>query len=339
MPETLRQIFGESYSEDLFHAVADYEMGMESAVLEPRAKLVDWIRKLKEKRKKVILISDIYLPSKYLKRLVQDKGLSDYVADVVSSADTFRAKASGTGFDIVRENHAIDPDRWLHIGDNIISDGVRPGNLGIDALVIQDVGEKQRKGIARLIHSLAGIRHIWKGRNVLQLMMPLEEDNAEHPELFVDGHNLFGMLIGYFLHRLAEKCKERNIQRIYFCSREGWMFYECWRRMAPHLYAGGTAPEARYLYVSRMGLSGAACANVGLTAANATVALLPFQNVDFLDICRVYNLNIEPLRPHLDRAGLDPEDPIDLVSADGAEGVNPDNPFPFLWTMNRSSSK
>jgi predicted HAD superfamily hydrolase len=330
MPETLRHIFEEAYSDDLFHAVADYEMAMESAVLAPRVELVDWLRHLKQKNKKVILISDIYLPAKYLKRLVRDKGLSDYVADVVSSADTFRAKASGTGFNIVLENHAIEPHRWLHIGDNIISDGTRPSGLGIDALVIHDVGEKQRKGIARLIHSLAGIRHIWKGRNVLQLMMPLEGDNTEHPELFIDGHNLFGMLIGYFLHCLAEKCKERNIQRIYFCSREGWMFFECWKRMAPHLFAGGTAPEARYLYVSRMGLSSAACANAGLTATNATVALLPFQNMDFMDICRVYKLDIEPLRPYLDRAGLDPEDHIVLVSADGAEGANPDNPFSVL---------
>ena len=330
MPEALRQIFGQAYSADLFDAVADYEMNMECAVLTPRVALVDWIRTLKEKNKKVILVSDIYLPSEYLKRLVQNKGLSGYVTNVVSSADSFRAKASGAGFQILREKYGLEPDRWLHIGDNIISDGARPTELGIEALVIHDIKEKQRKGIIRLIHSLAGIRHIWKGRNALQLMMPLESENSERQELFIDGHNLFGMMIGYFIHCLAEKCKERNIRRVYFCSREGWMFFECWRRMAPHLFAGGTAPEASYLYVSRIGLSGAACANAGLTPANATVALLPFQNEDFLDVCRVYNLDIEPLRSNLEKAGLDPEDPIKSVSAEAEEDVDPDNPFSVL---------
>ena len=245
MPEVLRQLFGPSYSEDLFHQVADFEMTMECAVLAPRAELVDWMETLHAAGKKIILISDIYLPAHYLKRLIDAAGLSAYVTDVVSSADTFRAKASGTGFDLLKQRHHIEKDRWLHIGDNIISDGVRPRQFGIKSLVIHDIKEKQRKGIARLIHSLANVKHFWKGRNVLQLMMPLERENAERPELFVDGYNLFGMIVGYFLHCLAEQLKQRDIRRVYFCSREGWMFFECWQRMVPYLFAGGSAPRSQ----------------------------------------------------------------------------------------------
>lgn len=109
------------------------------------------------------------------------------------------------------------------------------------------------------------------------------------------------------------------------------MFFECWKRMAPHLFAGAAAPEASYLHVSRIALSGAACANAGLTPANATVALLPVQNMDFLDICRVYNLDIDPLRPCLERAGLAPDEQIIPVSPDSTPGcVDPDNPFSLL---------
>ncbi|MFC1681265.1 hypothetical protein ACFL1S_05700 [Pseudomonadota bacterium] len=331
MPEMLRQIFGAAYDDTLFDSVADYEMEMETAVLAPRTALVEWMAQLHRRHIGIILISDIYLPAKYLRRLIENKGLAEYVTDVISSADTFRAKASGTGFDIVREKHDIDPGRWLHVGDNPISDGLRPTEAGIEALLIQDIGERQRKGVARLIHCLAGIRHVWKGRNVRQIMSPLESDNAEYPELYVDGHNSFGMLIGYFLQRLAEKCRQRNIRRIYFCSREGWLFFECWKRMAPYLFAGTDPPEASYLHVSRIALSGAACANAGLTPANATVALLPLQNTDFLDICRVYGLDIETLRPCLDRAGLLPDEQITPVAPDASiKSVNPDNPFSVL---------
>lgn len=331
MPEMLRRLFGQSYDHRLFESVADYEMAIETAVLAPRAELVDWIAELHRRNIKVILISDIYLPASYLRRLVDNKGLTEYVSDVISSADTFRAKASGTGFDIVRDKHGIEPGRWLHVGDNPISDGLRADEAGIEALVIQDVGERQRKGIARLIHSLAGVRHIWKGRNVLQLMLPLEDDNVERAALYVDGHNLFAMLIGYFLQCLAEKCRERGIRRIYFCSREGWLFFECWKRMAPHLFAGSVPPEASYLHVSRIALSGAACANAGLTPANATVALLPVQNMDFLDICRVYNLDIDPIRPCLERAGLAPDEQITPVAPDSAPGsLDSGNPFSVL---------
>lgn len=329
MPEMLQQVFGADYDDSLFERVADYEMEMEIALLSPRAELVSWIENLHRNGKKIVLISDIYLPAHYLKRLVAAKGLLDYVVDVVSSADTFRAKASGTGFDLVQEKHAIDKSRWLHIGDNIISDGARPRQQGIQSLVIHDVKEKQRKGISRLIHLLANHRHFWKGRNVLQFMMPLEGENEERPALFVDGHNLFGMIIGYFLHCLADQCKRKNIKRIYFCSREGWMFFECWKRMQPYLFADSPAPEASYLYVSRIALSTAACANEGLTATNARVALLPLQNKDFADVCRVYKLDMEPLCPALQQAGLAPDDEI-IPALDDNEGVNPANPFSVL---------
>ena len=330
MVKMLQQVFADKYTDDLFEAVGDYEMKMESAVLSPRADLVDWIKKLHREGKKIILMSDIYLPSKYLKRLVADKGLAEYVIDIVSSADSFRAKASGTGFSLVKEKYTIDTNQWLHIGDNIISDGVRPSDQGIESLVIHDIKEKQRKGIVRQIHSLSRPRHFWKGRNVLQLMLPLEAEDIENADLYVDGHNLFGMILGYFIHRLAENCKQKNIKRVYFCSREGWLFFECWKRMEPYLFPDGSAPEASYLYVSRMALSKAACANVGLTPTNSRVALLPVQNQDFFDICRVYNLEVEPLRPALQRASLEPDDSIAPVPLDSTEGMNPANPFSVL---------
>lgn len=331
MPEVLKHIFGDRYDDRLFESVADYEMTLETSVLAARSALVEWMAGLKRRGLKVLLVSDIYLPAHYLRRLVESKGLSQYVDDVISSADTFRAKASGAGFEVIRERHAIEPGRWLHVGDNPISDGVRPTEAGIESLVIQDIGERQRKGVARLIHSLAGVRHIWKGRDVLQVMSPLEGDNVDRPALYVDGQNLFAILIGYFLQRLAEKCREHKISRIYFCSREGWLFFECWKRMSPHLFAGADAPKASYLHVSRIALSGAASANAGLTPTNATVALLPVQNLDFLDVCRVYGLDIEPLRPFLERAGLAPDEQITPVAPDAVPGsVDPGNPFSRL---------
>ena len=330
MEETLRRVFEEHYVPELFELVSGYEIKMEAAMLSPRPELVAWLKQLKQMGKKIVLASDIYLPAAYLERLVEANQLSSYVTAVVSSADTCRAKASGAGYALLQEKYGVDPSRWLHVGDNVISDGVRADEFGITALVIQDLKEKQRKGIVRLIHSLAGIKKVWKGRNVLQLMMPLEADNAEHSELYVDGYNLFGPILGYFVQCLAEQCQERGIRRVFFCSREGWMFFECWKRMIPYLFPDGSAPEASYLHVSRIGLSRAACANAGLTATNATAALLPAQNKDFVDICRVYGLEPEPLHTALERSGLSVDEEIVPVQADDAGTVDPENPFSIL---------
>lgn len=304
MGEKLVRLFDGHPPAGLLEAVADYEMQVEASVIVPRAALVAWIRKLHHAGRKIVLVSDIYLPAKYLKRLVAEKGLTPYVTDVISSADSFNAKASGAAWPLLRERLGVPYERWLHVGDNPHSDGLKPSELGIRSCVIRDVREKQRKGIARQLHYYALGHPRWKGRYLQQLMLPLEAENVERNSLYVDGYNFFGFLIAFFLHGLADECRKRGLDRIYFFAREGWLFHECWKRMAPHLFPAGDAPQSSYLHVSRVAVSNAACANTGLTPMNAAVALLPAQNLTMLDVCRVFRLRIEPLRPLLARHGL-----------------------------------
>ena len=311
MSEVIKEIFGDRLPDNFLDDVANYELQIEESLIVVRKALRNWIERLSLQGKRVFLVSDIYLPAKYLKRLIEYKGLSPYVEDVLSSADTFNAKASGAAFPLMEKTYELSPHRWLHVGDNPISDGSRPREYGIEALVIRDIREKQRKGISRSLNHFSTRRHFWRGRNVQQIMAPMEGENEDRDPLYVDGYNFFGFLIAFFVHRLMERVRELNINRIYFCSREGWMFHECWQRMVPHLFAASAPPETRYLYVSRLAMANAACANVGMTALNARVALLPAENRDFQDICRVFDLDITKFRDSLDRAGIADDDYID----------------------------
>ncbi len=310
MQEALHRIFGERLPDGFLETVTNYELGLENAVLVARSALVEWIKQLHKNGKRILLVSDIYLPSGHLKRLVEDKGLAPYIHGVVSSADSFQAKASGAAFPLIEKTYDIDKDRWLHIGDNPISDGLRPHEFGIRALLINDISERQRKGIARSIHISANKKTFWKGRNVQQLMLPLEAENVPRHPLYVEGYNFFGVVLGYFIQNIAEHCRGQKIKRIYFCSREGWTFKKYWEAAAPYFFPHGDAPEARYLYVSRMALAPAACANEGLESIDTNVAMLPASSRDFRDMCRVFSLDIERLRPALERVGLNDDDPI-----------------------------
>jgi len=311
MDETLKTVFGGETPPDLLKDVADYEIDCEDKVIAVRQILLEWIKTLHRQNIRVFLISDIYLPAKYLKRLVKLKGLEPFVEEVISSADSFKAKASGAAFQLVEKKYSLDKSRWLHLGDNPISDGQQAANFGIDAFVLRDIREKQRLGISRSIAYYASRNYFWRGRNVQQIMAPLEADNQERNPLYVDGYNIFGIIFANFIHRLIEQCKERNVSRIYFCSREGWLLQKCWDRMVPGLYPTGGVPEASYLYVSRMALAKAACGSVGLPMVNAHAALLPSESRDFRDICRVFGLDIEPLRPYLESVDLSEQEILD----------------------------
>jgi len=310
MPEVLHGVFGDKLPDAFIDRVADYEIKIENAVLVPRARLVEWIDSLSDRGKQLLLVSDIYLPSKYIKRMLADKGLDHYFHGVVSSADSFRAKASGTAYELIKERFSVDRDKWLHVGDNPVSDGVRPIEFGIRALVIDDAVERHRKIITGQYHEYSTRSNFWKGRNLQQLMLPLESENVERDDLYVRGYNQFGFLFGYFMQRLAERCAALKLKRIYFCSREGWLMQQCWERFAPWYFPGDDMPESRYLYVSRIALARAMTGNVGMPTREVEVALLPRQNNCFDDVCRIFGFDPDAFQPFLDKHHLSLGDKI-----------------------------
>jgi hypothetical protein len=260
-------------------------------------------------------MSDIYLPASHLRRLIAAAGLGDCLTGVVSSADACQAKASGAGFQRLREQQKLDPARWAHIGDNPISDGTRPAALGILAFVLRDAAEGYRKALYRRYERAAAARPFWKGRLVQQSMLPLEQENIEREPLSGFGFNFFGPLVGGFVQHLAERSRVLGLKRLYFFSREGLTFLKAWERSAPWLFPAGGAPETRYLHVSRVALAGATCARRGLTHADAPLALLPATNRDIRDVFRVFGLQLEGLRPFLARQELAEDAPLNPIYA------------------------
>lgn len=321
MKNTLREIFSENYSDELLRQVTRYELKMENSMLVPRQELVRWLEELKKKGKRLLIISDMYLPAAHLKVLVAHAGLDSLVDDVISSADTFLAKASGRGFEFVQEKYSLEKTKWLHIGDNGFSDGLRAEEFGIEALIIRDPGEDMRKSIVRRYVNYSDGRPFWRGRALQQLMAPLEGENIPRPDLYIEGYNFIGPLVGAFIQELIRKCHENRITKVFFLSREGYTFKKYWEGAAPFLCPDNSLPEIEYLYVSRMALAGACCAHQGLTKTNVDIAFLPAGNRDFLDVCRIFSLDAEPFEKILREHDLEADTCLSHVH----EGYDPEN--------------
>ena len=315
MPEMLKQHFGTHYTDELFKKVTEHEMRMESEILVTRQAFVELLDYLQLKGKKLFLLSDMYLPSHLLKRLLADKNLDVYFEDIVSSADSFQAKASGTAYPLLAKKYDLDRSRWIHIGDHPWSDGEKPSEFGIDAFVITDKQEIKRKKIAKRYEFLGQKQPVWAGRNLQQVMLPMEAENIERSELYADGYQFFAYLFGTMLFKLKNRADELGIKKLYFCAREGWMLKKCWELMAPNLWPEEVDQyELHYLYVSRLSLGKASRANVGLTIADIENALRPINNKDFTDVARIYGLDVEPLVPFLEKYGLTAESDISAIS-------------------------
>lgn len=304
MRELLQEIFQSSFDESLLQKVTDYELTMESTMLVPRQQLVDWMKELAQMGKRIFVISDIYLPSAHLQRLLQHAGLDGFIEAVISSADTFLAKASGKAYPMIADKFSIRYESWLHIGDNPFADGLRAAEAGIEAMIIHDPGEDQRKSIIKRYHHYSHVKPFWRGRALQQLMAPLESENQPTSELYTEGYNFLGPLIGIFIQQIAKFCLENEITKIFFLSREGWIFKQYWEKTTTILQPAGNLPEIEYLYVSRMALAGASCAYQGLTKTNADIAFMPSGNRDFRDVCRIFSLDPDKFTSHLAAFGL-----------------------------------
>jgi len=321
MRELLEVIFQGGYDESLLERVTEYELTMENSMLVPRRKLVDWLKELAAEGKRIFVISDMYLPASHLEKLVAHAGVLDLIEAVVSSADTFLAKASGLAYPMIAEKYSVRPEAWLHIGDNPFSDGLRAFDAGLTAMIIHDPGEDQRKSITKRYYNYSDGRPFWRGRVLQQLMAPLEDENQPGTPLYTEGYNFIGPLIGIFIQRIAELCRKQNITKVFFLSREGWTFKKYWEKATPWLFPGDDLPETEYLYVSRMALAGASCAYQGLTQTNADIAFLPAGNRDFRDVCRIFSLKPERFAGHLADHGL----AVDTCLSHVHDGYDPEN--------------
>lgn len=313
MGDVLRHIFKthtEEQQKALLKTVTDFELHLEKSMLVPRTGIKDLLKELHEGGKKILILSDMYLPADHLAVLIQHSGLISFIDGIVSSADSLCAKASGAAWPIVQDRFQLDPQRWLHIGDNPISDGVRPSERGIASLILKDPRERTRKAISAFYGNISQKRPYWRGRLVQQWMLPLEEENASRDPLYIEGYNFFAPFFCAFVQHVAERCRALKIRRIYFLSREGKTFFDLWQRITPWLAPAEELPEAHFLAVSRAALAHSVCAHVGLTIDHYRIAFLPPTNRDARDLARVYGLDISALQPWFDRYHIRIDEPL-----------------------------
>lgn len=89
--------------------------------------------------KKVYLISDMYLKKDFIEKLLSKAGYSNYKLFV--SCECRESKGLGGLFELVCSEENLDKSKWLHIGDNQVSDYSKPLELGISSYRYKNIRE------------------------------------------------------------------------------------------------------------------------------------------------------------------------------------------------------
>jgi FMN phosphatase YigB (HAD superfamily) len=122
-------------SADTIARLASLEVSVERRILRPRPALCALFETARRLGRRILVVSDSCAdPAFVAERLREAAGLVPDHLHV--SSTTGLTKASGRLFAAIRDDLGLDPARWLHIGDNDLSDGRRPRELGITAALV-----------------------------------------------------------------------------------------------------------------------------------------------------------------------------------------------------------
>ncbi len=203
------------------------------------------VKAIHDQKDPVIFISDMYLPSSFLIKILKREGFWEDGDQLYVSCEHSATKSEGNLYDVVKKREKISAFSWKHLGDNIWSDFIRPLRMGI-------LSKRFRCGYSiyeRLFteKSLALQSQIGTIAPAISRSIVSGEPNNSRVLFCAD---IIAPIYVSFVFRTLLDAQKRGIKGLYFLSRDGYVFYkisEVFKKIFPSV-------ECHYLYVSRKSL-------------------------------------------------------------------------------------
>lgn len=204
------------------------EIKLEKDLLVPRKEMCILLKKLKEKNKKVILVSDMYLTKKAIIDILNNCGYKDLYDALYLSCDVNKRKDSKTMWTFLKKIHP--KKKILHLGDNDLSDVQYPKEFGIDTLKIYSSKELLSK--CSLYPSLEGLINdrTLSDSILLGLVFNNKIFNSPFADLSIDSlenfaYSFHAPIITEFLKFVIDSEKDNLL----FLAREGYYFCKLYK--------------------------------------------------------------------------------------------------------------
>lgn len=244
-------VFADTVAPDLPNRLAEFELSVEVDRSFADSDIAEFLRS--HEAEKTLFLSDFYMSSEMLRRLLSAKGLSTLVAEGVSSCDVGLNKRSGQIFRHVHSIHAISPQEHVHIGDNEWSDVSSPRALGVHALhYLPESAHAERLAREHLFSSREALFDHIRGECAALVQDGSKELSAKQAAALSLGIQAAPLFIGFALWS-AEQAVLHKLDRLYFFTREGEFFHKVFCTLFPQgRLFGHDLPSAEILEVSRL---------------------------------------------------------------------------------------
>lgn len=197
----------------------------------------EWMMPVYQKaleNKIVIIVSDMYLPEKFIVSILKREGIDGYKKLYLSST-IGKTKAKGDLFDLVLEEIGKQ-NKIIHIGDSLYSDYRVPKNKGINAIYIP----------THILKNTFTVKCNEIDGKILNSFLNNTLTSCEN-EYYRFGYEKFGMFLWGYCKWLHSSVKAENINNIYFFSRDGLIMKKAFDTLFDDV-------QTHYLEVSRRAL-------------------------------------------------------------------------------------
>ncbi|MBR1277483.1 HAD family hydrolase [Bradyrhizobium sp. AUGA SZCCT0283] len=236
---------------ELAEELAEFELSLELECSYVDREISEFLRGHPAKR--TIYLSDFYMPSSMVARLLQSKGIHELVPDGFVSCDVQQNKRSGGLFLHAQKSLGIRPEHHLHIGDNMYSDVEVARSLGVAAVHFSPASAGER----RCRHEIAfGSREaLFEHLAAETENLAIRETSTDQPSrsaAFRAGVRAAPLFLGFCLF-VAERAILDKVDRLFFLSQEGEFFHRVFATVFPqNVLSGLRLPESGALAVSRL---------------------------------------------------------------------------------------
>lgn len=300
-------VFAKTAPEGLPAYLAEIELSIEVARSSADPEISAFLRSVEAE--KTVFLSDFYMNSEMLARLLASKGLDTLVSNGLSSCDVGLNKRSGKIYQHIHLVHDLSPEQHVHIGDNEWSDVLSPRALGVHALhYLPESAHAERLMRERLFSS----RDVLFDHLRLECSTVARDVTMGMPARLSMAMNLgvqaAPLFIGFALW-IAEQSILQKCNRLYFLTREGEFFYKIFSVLFPDGELFGHAlPPTNILAVSRLSTFGPSMRNISIEEMSRIWSLFRVQSVSGLFI--TLGVDIKNFSQLLNKLGLKETDII-----------------------------
>jgi predicted HAD superfamily hydrolase len=225
------------------------ECELESQLLRPIPMARDLIQDARNQGKRVVFVSDMYLPSEFIKEQLVRHSFWVEGDELYVSHEYGKSKATGQLFQEVISRHGVSPAQISHCGNDWRVDVQGAKKAGLKA---QHFNAGNLNQYEKLLESHSypteGLSSVFAGASrLVRLQIPASSPKEEALRDVAAGV-VAPTLVGFVLWVLY-RARVMGLKRLYFVSRDGQVLLEIARRLASKLKI---SCELRYVYGSRL---------------------------------------------------------------------------------------